>query len=938
MPPTPKEFIIISNGEKVHANDHVYVSPPWELRDGIPYSIARIMEFLPPDGEQTDQVLDPKGKGREKNITRVRLAWYYRPSDLSDRAVADSRLLFAAIFSEIQPVAFLRAKCHVKHKDKIADLSGWKRRPDRFYFTKLFDPYIKKDYEIIRSSDVRNLPDHIREVLQSRYEFVITEKEVVADLTDSLHECDSCGVWCPTPESVQCDICKLYFHMQCVQPPLLAKPAKGYGWTCAPCTVNHEERIEQKLARSATPVKPKPAPKAKTSTADGPKARMMSAEDKYFKQWPYRYFGLYTVADDTLDPDDMIWPRAATRIGAKFQSALPNYLGPWSDTEPRVADDIPPRGVDNTVELLGNIVHMSEDEVAKVEACKIKLLSKPEQAYNVDYLVEAIRKLSDAWTSGEFDDVKIKSPTRSRKWEKGSSRWIDKDWMPEELAKFEKALEMYNAELSTIASEIEGRSTYEVVRLYGHWKNDRLGEINKKTRESSQPIAEAPQIKFRRTVSVRASVDPDDEGSVVNGQLDNGPSGKSLSCGSCRTKDSTVWWKGPKNLPSPVMCDACGIAWRKYGDIKGPPKQEDQPAPKKAANGATEKRAASPLPPPPTVKKQKPMLPPNKHGACACCRKVGLAGTVVKCSGCSLVVHASAYGVSKADAVVEPWYCEVCANEKHQEFALVADCLLCPRPPFAPAPSAAKGSSAEFLRAWKPTEGRGWVHAICSIFIPEVQYTDAAQLRFVEGMSSLPTWRWKEPCTFCKQTGGGAVVKCPDCNMKFHLSCAWRNQLRFGFELTPRKVQKPGDPPLITFRGTVGILEPFVWCNAHVLEKDRVVWGPCDASEGETALQIYCRTYKQVPLEHSYGLLRRAYRLDQALTAPDGHAAKETTPAKFDTCCKCGTTYSPYFWPLVPSLTNGHSNGHSVKPLVVCQKCKFAAPDAMEVDSVNGHA
>lgn len=145
--------------------DHVYVSPPWELRDGIPYSIARIMEFLPAENTEAtpprtqpgDSSADPKGKGREKDpITRVRLAWYYRPSDLSDRAVADSRLLLAAIFSEIQPVSFLRAKCHVKHKDKIADLSGWKRRPDRFYFTKLFDPYIKKDYEVIRSTDVNN--------------------------------------------------------------------------------------------------------------------------------------------------------------------------------------------------------------------------------------------------------------------------------------------------------------------------------------------------------------------------------------------------------------------------------------------------------------------------------------------------------------------------------------------------------------------------------------------------------------------------------------------------------------------------------------------------------------------------------------------------------------------------------------------------------------
>lgn len=124
------------------------------------------MEFLP--AENTSGPFAPsvngsadntgfKGKGKEKEpITRVRLAWYYRPSDLSDRAVADSRLLFAAIFSEIQPVAFLRAKCHVKHKDKIADLSGWKKRPDRFYFSRLFDPYIKKEYEVIRSADVRN--------------------------------------------------------------------------------------------------------------------------------------------------------------------------------------------------------------------------------------------------------------------------------------------------------------------------------------------------------------------------------------------------------------------------------------------------------------------------------------------------------------------------------------------------------------------------------------------------------------------------------------------------------------------------------------------------------------------------------------------------------------------------------------------------------------
>ena len=108
------------------------------------------MEFLPPEGTEKG-----KGKGKE-TYTRVRLAWYYRPADVSDRPIPDSRLLLAAIYSEIADISQLRAKCHVIHRDKISDLAGWKKRPDRFYFNRLFDPYVKKEFEIIQSSDIRN--------------------------------------------------------------------------------------------------------------------------------------------------------------------------------------------------------------------------------------------------------------------------------------------------------------------------------------------------------------------------------------------------------------------------------------------------------------------------------------------------------------------------------------------------------------------------------------------------------------------------------------------------------------------------------------------------------------------------------------------------------------------------------------------------------------
>jgi len=108
------------------------------------------MQFLPPEDA-------PKGEeGKNYLYTRVRLAWYYRPSDVSDRPVADPRLLLAAIYSEVCDINQLRAKCHVVHRDKISDLSGWKKRPDRFYFNRLFDPYIKKEFEVIPSHDVRN--------------------------------------------------------------------------------------------------------------------------------------------------------------------------------------------------------------------------------------------------------------------------------------------------------------------------------------------------------------------------------------------------------------------------------------------------------------------------------------------------------------------------------------------------------------------------------------------------------------------------------------------------------------------------------------------------------------------------------------------------------------------------------------------------------------
>jgi hypothetical protein len=83
--------------------------------------------------------------------------------------------------------------------------------------------------------------------------------------------------------------------------------------------------------------------------------------------------------------------------------------------------------------------------------------------------------------------------------------------------------------------------------------------------------------------------DSDSEGSIVRA-----PSKAHSSCGACRTRDTKLWWKAPKGLPTPVLCDACGISWRKYADLNHlRPIREEAAA---AKQGKAEKREGTPLP------------------------------------------------------------------------------------------------------------------------------------------------------------------------------------------------------------------------------------------------------------------------------------------------------------------------------------------------------
>ncbi|EIN03844.1 hypothetical protein PUNSTDRAFT_77480 [Punctularia strigosozonata HHB-11173 SS5] len=876
------------------------------------------MEFLPPADA------DPTISKSSDSFTRVRLAWYYRPGDVSERTVADNRVLLAAIYSEVCDITQLRSKCHVIHRDKISDLAGWKKRPDRFYFTRLFDPYIKKEFEVIPSTAVKNVPPEVREPLISRYEYVVAEKEVVSDLIDDIRLCETCRQWTPNPEAVQCDRCKKYFHMGCVSPPLASKPSRGYGWTCAPCAQEHNDVVvDNHGPRHGTPGGAKPRTTVPATRGRGrPRKDRAQAEReenmeiKHFRMWPFRYFGQYTVAQDTIDEDDFIFPRAATRVGAKYQATVPPAPGPSSIPIP--TPDMPERGGDDTIEVLSMVVHMKEEHVEKH---KDWMTMRLERLHQVAWLTEAIRRLSEAWMIDprKMSAVDMRNPVRVEKWKKTETRCVDKDFSIKECAAFEEAMKKHGAELRAVRDEVRTRTMPEIVRYYGVWKNGKLREEHR--------LKDAGHV-----VKKEDTIQSDDEGSIVK-RLTKGNS----NCAACRTKESPVWWKAPKGLATNVLCDNCGMGWRKYADLNVRAIREDPPPSTTKGKAAENKRDGTPLTAPPAKRARVSSTPPPNvpHLRCVACKRNGPVGKVLKCQQCGFQCHAGDFahrlsgccGASIDPAKIDTWVCDLCENVKSQESSLNTHCILCPRVPPAKRQEDVNPPSDSYFRALKPTEGQNWAHVLCAVFAPETSFTDVERLRLIEGISAIPPSRWFAECSIC-HSSGGASFRCFDCTREFHISCAWKAGYSLGFEFVPVSDTHKNRDVVVSFRGETGFMSPVIRCPQHSHDKtQREIFGLCEMDDnGETALQVYCKNYKRVQTDQSYGLLRKARRLDDLLTETDPQVNGQRTPADDSgpSCASCHTRFSPSFHPTAGNLGSGS---------LLCHKCYFKPPNGVNGDA-----
>ena len=96
-----------------------------------------------------------------------------------------------------------------------------------------------------------------------------------------------------------------------------------------------------------------------------------------------------------------------------------------------------------------------------------------------------------------------------------------------------------------------------------------------------------------KTLSAVIEDEESDDGSVIDVSTDANGRAPRLACGVCKAKDSPCWWKAPRgfDLTSSVLCDPCGLLWRKYGEIRL--NRAEDTFKSKHSNG--EKRDATPL-------------------------------------------------------------------------------------------------------------------------------------------------------------------------------------------------------------------------------------------------------------------------------------------------------------------------------------------------------
>jgi len=192
-------------------------------------------------------------------------------------------------------------------------------------------------------------------------------------------------------DSVECAVCRNTYHMNCVRPPLLKKPSRGFAWACGPCSRAQEKKLEARRTpllgaggeegdeEEMLDEEEEDANGGTNDTTPDPDGHVdfhpgTQAEIALAKMWPMRYLGIHARVEDALQYDDRaIYPRASSRLGPRHQANVNVWHG-------HPVELVKPAEIKKRyVKTAGNKKEgkLSKETVAAIEADKAEKAKRP---------------------------------------------------------------------------------------------------------------------------------------------------------------------------------------------------------------------------------------------------------------------------------------------------------------------------------------------------------------------------------------------------------------------------------------------------------------------------------------------------------------------------------------------------------------------------------
>ncbi|RGP81534.1 lid2 complex component snt2 [Fusarium longipes] len=585
--------MVADDGTVLEPNDHVYLvcEPP-----GEPYYLGRIMEFLHVQNDNS------------RPVEAIRINWYYRPKDIG-RKSTDTRMVFATMHSDISPLTALRGKCQIHHKAEISNMDAYRKTPDSFWYDKLYDRYIQKNYDLIPTRSIVNVPANVKKVLDERWKYVLVEQGRGKELTSAVKLCKRCTGYC----------------------------ARGFAWSCAACSRAQERKLEARNtpnvndptfdAEDDEPMDEEDEEMqgidtSRTSPEEGDHAPHEGTAEQIYQAslWPYRYLGMHCKPEDALDYDDRIHPRAATRIGPRNQATvLPwpgqpvEYVKPLEfkkngkkDTKskealaaieaekisrgqrPKWVQDMPPgytvRGEDYDEDdpnctAKPMWIPPSEDVIKEkdinqyMEKAKgmAKDLGLPERSTNLQDVA------ADTLFHTGFEAKRALKALA----EKDKAEFKEPELTPAEQKKFEEAVIKYGSELYLVRKHVKSMHYGMVTRYYYAWKKSERGMQVLENMAGRKGKKEAKRAEAAANKLADDVADNDDDSAFDADKANQKKRG--FVCQFCSTTSSRQWRRAPNPTSGVVndggsknsnkdkgqervvaLCRRCAELWRRY--------------------------------------------------------------------------------------------------------------------------------------------------------------------------------------------------------------------------------------------------------------------------------------------------------------------------------------------------------------------------------------